>query len=332
MSSEKVTIVDIAKKAGVSIATVSRVINRQGNVHPTSANAVLSAMKELGYSKKESSSKPPASTPLILVVLPDIINPFYSQIIEGIGSACSNHNYRYMLYIASEAEAKNKRFLDDIKDSGAHGVIILSPITDVDILHEIEKICPLVQCAEFTEKANMPYVSIDDYLASRSLVEHMISKNYKKIALINGPREFKYSRKRLSGYKDALTKAGIPINEHHIYHISDIRFDAALPVISQLLSSPSRPDALFCVSDVLAAAAVKAAKQQNLDIPKDLAIAGFDDTYIATMCTPSITCVSQPRYSLGITACELLLERISNPYAFFRHVLLPTELILRDSL
>lgn len=178
----------------------------------------------------------------------------------------------------------------------------------------------------------LPYVSIDDFAASRSLVEYVLSKGYRKTAIINGPREFKYSRKRLEGYKSALKNAGISVNSNYIYHVSNIHFETALPIISQLLSSATCPDALLCVSDVFAAAAVRAANVQGLSIPKDIAIAGIDDTYLAAMCTPTITCVRQPQYSLGVTACELLLERISNPYAPFRHILLPTELVVRESL
>lgn len=332
VNTDKPTITDIAREAGVSTATVSRVINRQGTVKQASIDAVLDAIQRLGYSKRESKRPQGNGGPLIAVVLPDIINPFYSRIIDGVSSACRGHNYRFVLSLASEEEANQKRFLDEIRDMAPSGILLLTPITDADVLQQLEKTAPVVQCAEFSEQASLPYVSIDDFAASRSLVEYMLSKGYRKIAIINGPREFKYSRKRLEGYKSALKNAGISVNSNYIYHVSNIHFETALPIISQLLSSATRPDALLCVSDVFAAAAVRAANLQGLSIPKDIAIAGIDDTYLAAMCTPTITCVRQPQYSLGVTACELLLERISNPYAPFRHILLPTELVVRESL
>ena len=160
----------------------------------------------------------------------------------------------------------------------------------------------------------------------------MLSKGLRRIALLNGPQRFKYARQRKEGYLSAYKDLGLVPEESLMVTLPDISYAAAFSVMTQLLGCSNPPDSCFAVSDILAAAALKAAKRAGLRVPEDFRIAGFDNTYLSTLCDPAITTVSQPGYQLGFVAGELLMEKIANPEAPPSQILLDTELIIRDSL
>ena len=328
---KKVTISDVANYAGMSIATVSRVINRQGAVREETRLKVYDAIQALGY-KSNVQFEDSESQQLIIIVLPDIDNPFYSRIVAGIHSCAKSHNAKYFIYICPNVDASFKNLLDFINFTKASGIILLSPTTNKQVLDAIDAAAPLVQCTEYNEQSDLPYVSIDDYAASKSGIEFMLSKGKKQIAIFCGPADYKYARQRLQGYLDTLKANGIEPNPSLIFHLNEVLFEPALSVATQVLSSPNKPDAVFCVSDIFAAAVVKAATLLNISIPSELGVLGFDNTYISTIGTPTVSSISQPQYDLGYYACEILMERIANPCIPHRHIFLRTELIIRESL
>lgn len=332
MNKKKVTIHDVAEYAGVSVATVSRILNNSSNVKKDTAATVLNAVQVLGYKSKRDAKNDVSRNPLILVVLPDIENPFYSVILDGIMSSCKSHEYKLMLYLSQDINNCYIDLISLIELTHASGVITLSPTENGDILNAIDAAAPVVQCAERCETSDLPFVSIDDYTAARVLVQHMIDRGKRNIGIINGPRQYKYARKRFEGYLDALNENNIKINPNYISHISNAQFESAFIVASRMLEFPIRPDAIFCASDIYAAAAVKAATIHNISIPNELGITGFDNTFISSMYTPTITTINQPRFEMGYTACEMLFERIFNPYCAHQHKYLNIELVLRDSL
>ena len=173
--------------------------------------------------------------------------------------------------------------------------------------------------------------SIDSVMAARRAVQFLQAVGYSKIALINSSLQYKYAQDRQFGYEQALTEAGLTVRPEWLVHITDVNYSLAAGAAERLLGLPDRPDAIFAVSDVIAAAVIKVARRLGIKVPQDLGVIGFDNTEISQMMEPSITTINQPRYELGAYACDLLLEQIKNPKAPARQLLLNTELIARES-
>lgn len=333
MEKRKIRIQDIAQQAGVSNATVSRVLNNQGLVNGETYRKVLDAMNALGYphTLRVSTSSGKSSSPdLIILSLPAISNPFYYEIAVGAQDAAKRFGYR-VLISNSPLDADGLEQLTALAKSNAvAGVISLNSMTSATL----ERLCAVthvIQCCEYCDGSNVPFVSINDYQATRTALAHLYSHGRKDIALINGPLGFKYARHRQAAYLDFLQENRLPIREDWIIQLSSVDFSIAVASLTQLLSRPNPPDAIFAISDVFAVAAVKVAKKCGLRIPQDLMIVGFDNIDVSYMFEPTITTVNQPKQQLGYMACELLVEQISNPEAPLKQLFLDTELIVRES-
>lgn len=324
----KATIQDVADAAGVSIATVSRAINNQENVKKSTYNKIMKAIHEVGYDNipiKHNSN-------LILILLPDIKNPFYSEVIRGISSAAGRQGYQEIIVRTGSHPLTYSFIKGIVHDTHAEGVITLDQISSVDTLEKLCQKFPVVQCAEYNENSSASYASINDVSAGKAVVNYIVSKGKRRIALINGPIKYKYARKRQEGFLDALKQHNIEIDPSLVIQLPEFSYDAAVSMATQLLSTTERPDAIFAVSDVFAVAVVKAAKRIGLRIPEDLGVIGFDNTDISVMCDPTLTTVKQPQYQMGFLACEMLIEKIRNENIAPKQIMLDTELIVRESL
>lgn len=324
----KVTVHDVADVAGVSVATVSRALNNKSKVKESTYNKVLNAARQVGYDNFTIRN----NSKLILVLIPDINNPFYASIIEGISFSAKRHNFQEIIVRTGNHPLTEELVENIVHDTNVAGVITMDPVASVETLDNLMKKVPMVQCAEHIEHQGAPYVSIDDISASKTVVNYILSKGRKKIALINGPGMYKYARKRKEGFLLALEEAGITPNPSYIVELPEFSYDAAISVATQILSMEDRPNAIFAVSDVFAVAAMKAAKKLGLRIPEDVGIVGFDNTETSMMCDPPLTTVKQPQYQLGFLTCEMLIEQITDKKQLSKQILLDVELIVRESM
>lgn len=344
MKKRKITVRDIAQHAHVSTATVSRAINGLDNVKPETLQRILSSANELGYELKPSVSGEKAVAPepvpsifsiqnhkrIILVHITEISNPFYSEIIKGIEASMSKNNFRFFLYSEKITLKNVDDFLQLINDLDISGIITLN-ITDSMILQKISSRLPIVQCCEFNESPYASSVGINDYAATQCAIEYFLSLGKTRIGIINGPLRYRYAQHRLSAFQSVLEAAGIEISPHWIIQLPDLNHDMAFSSVVQLLSTSDAPDCFFAVSDVLAAAAIRASQYCNLRVPEDIMIIGFDNTIISQLTTPSITTINQPRFQLGFLSGELLIEKMENPLAETKHMMLNTELVIRET-
>ncbi len=328
--SKKVTIQQIADEANVSIATVSRILNRSSNVNPETRRRVMDAMKALEFQSKTLDS-PLSRNNSILVCLPEIQNPFMTSVIDGMQDIAYQHDYHIFCFQSKNYYNTIQDYEHFLKNNHFSGIILVHNIASPELLEDLSIRYPVVMCSEHCSDDSISFVGINDYDAGVTAVRHLVKTGRKRIGLINSQLQNNYAKHRERGYRAVLAEAGLEINENWIVHLPEISCDTAIPYIMGMLSAKERPDALFCVSDVFAAAAINAANALKLRVPDDLAVVGFDNTVFSTMMIPSLTTVSQPSYRIGQQACELLLERIENPSAPTRKVILSTELIVRDS-
>ena len=192
---------------------------------------------------------------------------------------------------------------------------------------------PIVQCTEYSS-TQFSYVGIDNYKSTTAAMDHIYSLGRRKTLFVNGPLEYRYARERQEAFITFMEKVGISSSQYQIINIAKIDYNMAFASINQALSSDRLPDSIFAVSDIFAVAAAKAAGRHGIRVPQDMVIVGFDNINIlSTVTTPAITSISQPRFQIGYTAGELLFEAIQtkNAPAAPKHVILDTELIIRDS-
>lgn len=342
---KKVTIQDVAREAEVSIATVSRVLNKPETVKEMTKQRVLAACDKIEYKvphfaggsiADEDSQQPlmeykPKTTRVILTILPELRNPFYADVMDGIISKADFRGYEVVLCRSKTALYSLKNLRRLVEGINACGVLLLGKIATPEVLKELNKYIRIVQCAEFEKESELPYVSIDDYSAARSVMQLLLNKGRKRIALLNGPLQFKFAAERERGYCDALREAGIEPTAELIVWQPVSEFELALSTTTRLLNQPNRPDAIFAVSDVMAVAALHAAHRAGLKVPQDVSIVGFDDTYISQMCQPSLTTVRQRGSQMGAYACEILLDLVNGVQVANQQVLMDVDLLIRES-
>lgn len=328
MSSPRISITEIAQKAGTSTATVSRVLNHPELVNQATAQLIRNAMEELQYSPR--TTKKVTSRRLVLINVPDFTNPFYGEVIKGITTSLNSHGFSSLIDQSDLlAPGVMDTFTNLARSTHASGLVLCSHL-GAQQYHRLASLAPLVQCCEYNSDA-FPYVSIDDFQSAYNAVKHIYTQGRKKIAFVNGPAEFKYARERKRGYDAFLSDAGLEKNESWSVNLPEIDYDMAFAAIRQLLTSATPPDAIFTSSDLLAAAAIRAAKSLRIHVPQELVVVGFDNINISTICDPTITTVSQPRFQLGYTAGEIIYDQITALQPRKQQVLLNTELIIRES-
>lgn len=330
MKKEKITVADIAKKAGVSPATVSRVLHHKELVKNETIQQVENAMSALGCLIEKGKMSSAAEQPLIILNVPELDNVFYLKVIDGALVSAKTHGYRLLINPAPINRSSIYSFTAFLKQVHAAGVILLNHVAQ-EHLDIIRSIAPLVQCTEYNELADYPYVSIDDYDAATKATEYIISCNRNKIAMINGPMTFKYAVKRQEGFLDTLSKRDVSIRPDWIVSVPEVNYQMAYSAVCRLLNSEVRPNAFFVISDIFAAAVIRAAKRFHLSVPKDIIVVGFDNIDISVMTRPTITTVNQPSFQLGYSACELLVDSINHPDMIPKSLILDTELIIRES-
>ncbi|WP_343247510.1 LacI family DNA-binding transcriptional regulator [Diplocloster hominis] len=333
---QKATITDVANHAGVSVATVSRVFNHKGIVNEDTYRQVMESAQALNYQKSSAAPAPiPADSrrsekDLLIINIPSLSNPFYNEIVKGAKAAAELHDYDLLLNQGHINEGNLSSIMHMLSRVNAKGIITLNHLT-AEVVQTLSASFPLVQCCEFEEYSPVSTVGIDDLLSSKNAMDYILSTGHRKIALVNGPIEYKYARHRREGYLKALENAGIEVNPDWIIQLPEINADMAFSSVAKLLTMPNPPDAFFAVSDLCAAAVIRATKHTNFRVPEDIIVVGFDNVDISSITMPSITTVNQPKFQLGYISCELMHEKLTNPSAETKHMVLNTELIIRES-
>jgi DNA-binding LacI/PurR family transcriptional regulator len=330
---EEVSIADVAERAGVSVATVSRVLNGHTNVRETTREKVLEAVATSGYRINElARNLRTAESRLLLTMVPDFGNPFYSAIVRGIDSVARQNGYFMLLCDTGADPLRERSYFDLLRGRRADGAICLDPAAVQKALAEESSALPWVACCEFDPAAGVPYVGIDNHLAAGDVVRYLTAKGHRRIALINSGQGYLYGRQRLAGYRDALIEAGIEPRAEWLIELDSLDYDAGERAAAQLASlGDARPTAAFAVSDTLAIGVMNGFRGAGFSVPDDVAVVGFDDIAVAAHVDPPLTTVSQPMQLLGETAADLLLKRLRDPRADVPGVLLPHRLIRRRS-
>lgn len=329
---EAVSITDVAQRAGVSIATVSHVLNSTKAVSPKTRAKVEAAVAELGYRVNAfGRSLRRGKSGVVLVLVPDFTNPFHGEAIAGIAATTQKHGYNLLLADAGDLWSRGEVELEAMYTRLTDGVISLAPMPSDRDLSVLVPDLPWVACSEFLPDLNVPYVSIDHRKAAQDAVQYLVNQGHRRIGLINTDERFLYARQRRLGYETALQRAGlepdpalnIATGPRGTDYVHGAQAAAAL------LALERQPTAIFAVSDRLAIGAMKTLRKAGRRIPADVAVVGFDNSPVGEYSEPALSTVAQPARQIGAVASEMLLQRLRGESPSSRTM--PHQLILRDS-
>ena len=326
------TMKDVALKAKVSTATVSRALMNPDKVSQATRNRVEKAAREVGYlpqpmgrNVKRNESR------TILVIVPDICDPFFSEIIRGIEVTAANHGYLVLIGDCAHQKQQEKTFIDLIITKQIDGMLLLGSRLPFDAsIEEQRNLPPMVMANEFAPELELLTVHSENLTAAFDAVNYLYEQGHKRIGCIAGPEEMPLCHYRLQGYVQALRRCGIMVDPQYIAR-GDFTFEAGSKAMQQLLDLPQPPTAVFCHSDVMALGALSQAKRQGLKVPEDLSIIGFDNIDPTHFCDPPLTTIAQPRYEIGREAMLLLLDQMQGQHVGSGSRLMDCELIIRGS-
>ena len=328
------TIRDVAKLAKTSIATVSRVLNKQDGFSEDTKKRVLDAAETLGYeSNAIARSLKKMQTRTIGVVYPNISSMLTHEFLNGIEEIAHEKNYSV---IVSYSYSDTERMLKSLKtfhEQRVDGVIFASEeLKDIyyDYIKRMD--IPFVLLSTSSEKYDVPYVKIDDFAASYAAMNYLIQKGHTEIGFISGNKEDKVTGvPRLAGYKQALLDASIVFEDKKVVHGTDYSFQDGKNQFPVLLEQYPEVTAVFTASDAIAVGAISVSSQLGISIPEDVSVIGFDNILISEMVTPALTTVAQPLVRMGVEAAKLLFQLIDKKEIKEKQILLPFEIIERNS-
>lgn len=300
-------------------------MNDSPSVKESTKRKIVNIANEL-EAKNSGAAK---SSKMLMASFPELTNPFYSDVFRGILDVAGNRGYNVLFYAMSDYSLPES-YSFFFENSFFDGLIIAHALPNAQVQQRLMERAPVVMVSEYSD-CDPSYVAIDNLKAAYTAVHYLLSSGRRRIALINSSLRNNYAARRETAYRACLHDSGIPVNEDWVIHLSDINYGTCLDASTRLLSQEDRPDAIFCVSDVYAAAAIKAASELGLSIPGDIAVVGFDNIDLSTMTTPPITTIAQPAFQLGAQACSMLIDRIEFPATAPRRILLDGELILRGT-
>ena len=326
------TMKDVAERAGVSTATVSRALMNPEKVSAATRQKVEQAVIEVGYSPHALARNAKRSeSRTILVIVPDICDPFFSEIIRGIETTAAQEGYLVLIGDCAHQNQQEKSFLNLMLTRQIDGMVLLGSQLPFDTgVEEQRNLPPMVMANEFAPELELPTVHIDNLTAAFEAVNHLYQLGHRRIACIAGPEQMPLSHYRLQGYIQSLRRNGLTVAPEYIVR-GDFSFEAGAAALKQLMALPQPPDALFCHSDIMALGALSQAKAQGLRVPQDFSLVGFDDIELARYSDPQLTTVAQPRFAIGQEAMLLLLEQMQGKSVSNGSRLLDSELKIRAS-
>ncbi|ATP94950.1 catabolite control protein A [Bacillus altitudinis] len=328
-----VTIYDVAREANVSMATVSRVVNGNPNVKPTTRKKVLEAIDRLGY-RPNAVARGLASkkTTTVGVIIPDISSIFYSELARGIEDIATMYKYNIILSNSDQNTDKELHLLNTMLGKQVDGIVFMGGnITDVHVEEFKRSPVPIVLAASVEEQAQTPSVNINYEQAIYDSVQLLAEKGHKRIAFVSGPMsEPINSMRKLAGYKRALEEAGIAFDEALVAE-GDYSYDSGIEALANLLDQSDKPTAVIAATDEMALGVIHGAQDRGVSIPEDLEVIGFDNTRLSLMVRPQLTTVVQPTYDIGAVAMRLLTKLMNKEQVEDQIVELPHRIEERQS-
>lgn len=332
MTRRRVTIDDVADLAGVSYQTVSRVINDRPDVSDSTRERVQKIIEETGYRPSHiARSLATASTATIGLVVPDISNPFFSVIARGAEQVATEHGYSILLSSTGEETSREIEVLHMLEERYVDGVIVCGfRQQDEPLRQALSQFKAVVLVNRRLEGKSFPAVLVDDVLGGYLVTGHLLDQGHTAVGLLTGPSNSYSGSRRVEGYQKALVEAGIEPNPDWIRHCKPTYVHGERTA-REFVGDHPQLTALFCHNDLVALGALKGCMGLGLDVPSDMAIAGFDDIMLAGVVSPALTTCHVPREEIGRRATDMLLNSLDQERTDFSDVVIKPRLVIRAS-
>ena len=323
------SIKDVAKEAGVSVATVSRVINKKGVCAPSTVEAVMNAVNKLDYKPNLFGKALRSSeTNIIMVMLSSLANTFCSRVIHAIDKIAGNNGYNVMVCTTEGKKSKEEYYTTFACNGLFDGIIILNSSLSKEEMASLSSRIPVVQCNEYIDTEKTPYGAIDNRKAAYDAVSKLIKNGRKSIVFYTVDNSLLSTKERFAGYKDALEENSIAFDEDLVIY-GNYGYRNAVTMFENFLYKEIDFDAVFAISDRMAAGALSVLNSRKISVPEDVEVIGFDNTDISYTSSPMLTTVSQPHYELGSKAFEQLKSLIDGQTP--ENILLNHKIMSRES-
>ena len=326
-------VTDVAKLAGVSVGTVSNVLNRPDQVSPATRQRVLDAIAELGYVRNDSARQLRAGrSRMVAIVVLDVTNPFFADVVRGAEAAAEARDSMVLVCNSGEDPAREQRHLDLLEEQRVAGLLI-TPVEgggNARLERFVSRGTPVVLVDRGSAAYDRCSVAVDDVLGGRLAGEHLVERGHRRIAYVGGPSSIQQVADRRAG----LTEAVAGIAELSVVETRGLSLGEGRAAGARLADLPdeTRPTAVFCANDLLALGALQQLMSRGLRVPEDVAVVGYDDIDFAAAAAVPLSSIRQPRERLGHSAAQLLLEEIHDADAHeHRHVVFRPELVVRES-
>ena len=336
VNQKKITIKDIANVLNISAAAVSKALHDDSRISAKTKAAVKKVAKELNYQPNHlASALRKGKSNLVGVIVPRTNSHFFSSVIQNIEEVLNKEGYNIIITQSNESFKKECRNIDTLLFTQVDGIIASMANETIDLVY-YEKIkskgIPLILFDRGENDLNVDYIGINDYESSHMIVEHLIEQGCKRIAHIGGYRRTRIFNNRIRGYVDAIKKHNFSLDESLLIE-SSLTIEDGRDKMTQLLALKNRPDAVYVAGDYAALGALQILKENNIDIPNEIALIGFGNEPFTSMVTPSISSINQHSTEIGKQAALTFLERVKNPNTkqTLNKVILDAELIVRDS-
>ena len=305
------TIKEVAKSAGVSVGTVSNVLNGLDTVSEANREKVEDAIKSLNFRpNKIAASLSKKRTGNIGVILPDISSPFYSDLIKGISETFENNGYNIFLSGSNDNIEKETKLINDLMAQWVDGIIIV-PVyareTEPSILAECN--VPVVLVNREIKGLNLDIVVFNNFAGAYEATNYLIANNHKKIAILSGPKYSRSFEDRFLGWKEAMEEHGL--YDESLVFADEYSVESGYRAMKKAFGRLKEIDAVFASSDLIALGAISAIRESGLKIPDEISITGFGDIYLSKYLEPSLTTIKRPFYNIGKTAVSMLMERMT---------------------
>jgi LacI family transcriptional regulator len=328
-----ITIYDVAREANVSMATVSRVVNGNPNVKPTTRKKVLDAIERLGY-RPNAVARGLASkkTTTVGVIIPDISSIFFAELARGIEDIATMYKYNIILSNSDQNKEKELHLLNTMLGKQVDGIVFMGGNITEEHVEEFKRSpVPIVLAATMEESKQTPSVNIDYKQAAFDAVKGLLDKGHTDVAFVTGPlHDLINQQEKLAGYREALDSAGQAYQEDLVVE-GDYSYDSGIEAYEKLAELPKLPSAVFVASDEMALGVIHGAQDAGKSIPDHLEVVGFDNTRLATMVRPQLTTVVQPMYDIGAVAMRLLTKYMNKEKVEDHIVVLPHRIEYRKS-
>ncbi len=327
-----VTIHDVAKKAGVSISTVSRVLNGLDRVSPKTQETVRQAVKELNFVPNNiAKSMITKKTGMIAVVIPEMSNEFYIEVLIGADSVVKEKGYYLMIFSTDNSPEAEKKIAASAFEQMADGIIVIPTVQDLSIYGHFKGNIVLVD--RYIPGKHYHSVVIDNFGGSLLMTQYLLGKGHQKIGLLSGDELFNHGQERRSGYLSALTASRLPLDMSLLY-TGAWDEDCGYKGMAHMLNHPEKPTAVFCCNNLICMGAIQYCVDHGVAIGEDISLAGFDDHRMARLVNPGITVINRPTYEMGVCAANMLLDKDKGQTGFGQYaatVSLGVSLLERNS-